>query len=556
MRGPEHTEASRTAQPAAGDGRTHADEPKRRRGRRRKRSASEHSAWAEKNIAGVPARIMRPRLVFLACLAAIVAFGLVMVYSASSVEALKEQGSSTYYLERQAMFIGVGLVLLAFISSRIVPWWLFRSNAFWVVWLVLVLLLIVVRLFGAGGEDWGASRWIVLGPFSLQPSEFAKPLILLGAAKFMAEFYEDHTIDQQTFLFSLGGCVLVPLFLIVIQPDLGTTVIIVMAVFAMAYLAGISYRLIAYIAVALGIAVAVTIAISPYRLTRFLIALDPWSDPYGDGYQSTLAIMAFASGGLFGRGIGNSTMKYSYLPEAHNDYILSIIGEELGLVGTAVLFIVFATMIVAAFNIARRSPTLYGRLLASGCAFLLALQFAINALGILAVIPMTGKPLPFISYGGSSVMSSLILAALILRVSRESNVVTAADARRARLAVMDEADAVSSHLGRSTAGAARVRRSGEATGARAGFSVYEGGAGRGERGDAAGRADAAGRPAPDARAGRGRPVPLGGYTRVDLGAQAADRLRQEGPRTAGGRPSGTDRGRSGPRTRERGRYDR
>ena len=130
---------------------------------------------------------------------------------------------------------------------------------------------------------------------------------------------------------------------------------------------------------------------------RIQVALNPWADEYGDGYQATLAIMAFASGGLFGRGIGNSTMKYSYLPEAHNDYILAIIGEEVGFVGTVLFFLVFAMLIYSAFRIAEQATDRRGALMASGSAVILAVQFLINALGILNVFPMTGKPLPFIS---------------------------------------------------------------------------------------------------------------------------------------------------------------
>lgn len=151
--------------------------------------------------------------------------------------------------------------------------------------------------------------------------------------------------------------------------------------------------------------------------------------------------MAFASGGLFGRGIGNSTMKYSYLPEAHNDYILAIIGEEVGFVGTVLFFLVFAMLIYSAFRIAEQATDRRGALMASGSAVILAVQFLINALGILNVFPMTGKPLPFISYGGSSIIVSLMLAGLILRVSYESARRDEYDRRRESFAVMDESTA-------------------------------------------------------------------------------------------------------------------
>ncbi len=248
-------------------------------------------------------------------------------------------------------------------------------------------------------------------------------------------------------------------------------------------------------------------------MTRVQVAWNPWADEYGDGYQATLAIMAFASGGLFGRGIGNSTMKYSYLPEAHNDYILAIIGEEVGFLGTLLFFLVFAMLIYSAFRIAEQATDRRGALMASGSAVILAVQFLINALGILNVFPMTGKPLPFISYGGSSIIVSLMLAGLILRVSYESARRDEYDRRRESFAVMDE----------STAGVPHVR--GERS-SRNGFTVLDGSA-----------TEPAARPrqrtAPQGRPQRSTPRNAGGgYNRIDLNSGPSARLRtdDQGPR--------------------------
>uniref|UniRef100_UPI00402517FA putative lipid II flippase FtsW n=1 Tax=Collinsella intestinalis TaxID=147207 RepID=UPI00402517FA len=470
---------------------------------RRRATATSHSDWGEKYIAGVPARIMRPRLVFLSCLIAICMFGLLMIYSASSVESLQENGSSWFFLYRQAIFMFIGFVLFAMIGSRLLPWPLFRSKLVWGVWVGVLVLLIAVLFVGQGAEEWGASRWIDLGIFNLQPAEVAKPVIIVLTAKIFADYFEDGTIDTRAFLIQMLIMLPFPLFLIFREPDLGTTIIIALTVFAIAILCGLPWRVVAFVTVAAFVLGAAAIVTSPYRAKRFLAFLDPWSDPYDTGYQATLAIMAFASGGLFGRGIGNSTMKYHYLPEAHNDYILAIIGEELGFVGTAIFVLVFVAMIIAAFYICREAPTLHAQLLASGCTIILAVQFLINVFGILGVMPMTGKPLPFVSYGGSSIIASLVLAALIFRVSVESNVETAADRRRSGMAVMGErsarasvrrsagsGDDVSGHIGRSTAGEARVRstrrdgsapRADRAASSRSALSVYDGGRqGRGE----------------------------------------------------------------------------
>lgn len=540
---------------------------------RRRATATSHSDWGEKYIAGVPARIMRPRLVFLSCLIAICMFGLLMIYSASSVESLQENGSSWFFLYRQAIFMFIGFVLFAMIGSRLLPWPLFRSKLVWGVWVGVLVLLIAVLFVGQGAEEWGASRWIDLGIFNLQPAEVAKPVIIVLTAKIFADYFEDGTIDTRAFLIQMLIMLPFPLFLIFREPDLGTTIIIALTVFAIAILCGLPWRVVAFVTIAAFVLGAAAIVTSPYRAKRFLAFLDPWSDPYDTGYQATLAIMAFASGGLFGRGIGNSTMKYHYLPEAHNDYILAIIGEELGFVGTAIFVLVFVAMIIAAFYICREAPTLHAQLLASGCTIILAVQFLINVFGILGVMPMTGKPLPFVSYGGSSIIASLVLAALIFRVSVESNVETAADRRRSGMAVMGErsarasvrrsvgsGDDVPGHIGRSTAGEARVRstrrdgsapRADRAVSSRSALSVYDGG--RQGRGEAV----------PTRRESRGT---AGGYGRIDLGSDAGERLRprQERPRvdyrgvTGGNAPrrSGDGRPPRGMNDRERGRYDR
>lgn len=507
----------------------------------RRRAAEGRSTLHDKFIAGVPARIMRPRLVFIACLAAIVCFGVLMVYSASAVEALSERGDPTFFLTRQLGFVAVGVILAVCVAYG-KPCTLegYRQGGARFLLVGVVVLLLAVFAFRSAG---GAHRWIRLGSFTLQPSEFAKPLIIILAARSLNDYFGEHSIDLRELLARLGVEVLVPLLLIIAEPDTGTTLIIVLTVAACAMLAGLSPKVILGSIAVVVLAGIVLVAFSPYRLARFQVALDPWKDPYGDGYQAALAIMAFASGGLFGRGIGGSTMKYNYLPEAHNDYILAIIGEELGLVGTLIFFAVFMLMVYAAFKIAEQSPTLYGKLVAAGCATVLGLQFFINVLGILSVTPMTGKTLPFVSYGGSSMWASMILAGLIVRVSVESRDGSLYRAARSTFSVVgregtpgapaDPGADVSSHLGRSTAGVPHVRtasrggsapdragrearRGGERSASQRirGFSVYEGGAG------ASGRASGRMRGS-SPLAGTGR----GGYERIDLNADPGERLR-------------------------------
>lgn len=525
----------------AGEGvRGRAERPRRRRA-----TEFEHSSMGERLIAGVPARIMAPRLVFIVCLTALCLFGLLMVYSASSVEALQETGSSTFFLARQAIYMGIGLVLIL-VMCFAPPFSLEAYRSFWPkpFWVVIMGMLLLVMAIGAGSG--GAVRWIDLGFTTVQPSEFAKPVAIILAARLCIDYFIERNIDAQRFVIGLAVGIGLPLVLVFLQPDMGSTLIIAGTVFFMLILAGLPVRLAVSCVIILIVAFAAALIAQPYRVARLMVAIDPWKDAYGDGYQATLAIMAFASGGLFGRGIGGSTMKYNYLPEAHNDYILAIIGEELGLFGTVLFFAVFISLLVAAFRIGTRCPDRFGKLVAYGSSLMLGIQFFVNVMGILGVTPMTGKPIPFISYGGSSVLASMIMAGLVLRVSIESNRATIHDVRRQSLSVVDR------DRGRQSSAS--------------GFSVMEGGAGasRGRSQRQAGPARSGRSSSASSRgsAGFGRSGISGGYDRVNLNGDPTDRLRSRdsGPRVNGydgsrRRDGFNGRGGSSNSTR-RGRYDR
>ena len=464
----------------------------------------------EKQIMGVPARIMRPCLLLVAAAVGLTLFGLVMIYSASSVEAMSEQGDAAFYVKRQALFIVAGLVLAAG-AAKADYHKLCSKTGLAAMGLVIIGMLVVVRVAGSGAN--GATRWLEVGPLRLQPSEFAKVFVLLAASGTAAEFFAERTIDQTTFLKRLGLYVGLPVLLIVVQPDKGTAGIICLLVFVIAYDAGFDRDVLIKFALLVAVVGLVYSLRDDYSRQRVLTMFNPWSDEWGNGYQLTRGFMAFGSGGLTGVGLGMSRMKYSYLPEAHNDYILAIIGEEVGFVGTVLFFLVFAMLIYSAFRIAEQATDRRGALMASGSAVILAVQFLINALGILNVFPMTGKPLPFISYGGSSIIVSLMLAGLILRVSYESARRDEYDRRRESFAVMDE----------STAGVAHVR--GERP-SRSGFTVLDGSA-----------SEPAARPrsrtAPQGRPQRPSPRNAGGgYNRIDLNSDPSARLRtdDQGPR--------------------------
>lgn len=403
---------------------------------KRAQSAQTNSESMEKQIMGVPARIMRPRLFLIAITALLVCFGFVMIFSASSVEAISETGDAGYYVKRQIIFAAGGLLVaiaVANIDYHALTHWL------WLTWLILVLLLLAVRL--VGGSTNGASRWIQIGFFRLQPSEFAKPVIALAAANIVHQFYSERSINEIQFVTHGMLFVGVPVGLIIIQPDNGTVGIIGLMIYAILYYGGFPRDVLVRLFFFGVVVIMVVILTYPYARQRILTMIDPSSDPYDTGYQLNQGFIAFGSGGLFGVGIGMSRQKYSYLPEAHNDFIFAIIGEELGLVGTLFVVACFFFLVYEAIQIARQAPDLLGRLLVIGCITVIITQFFINAMGVLGLFPLSGKPMPFLSYGGSSIVSCLILIGLIVNVSKQSTLPdTVHDQRRRALTIAEDED--------------------------------------------------------------------------------------------------------------------
>lgn len=494
---------------------------------------------------GVPARIMRPRLILIAIVAFLLCFGFVMIFSASSVEALSESGDAAYYVKRQIAFALGGLVVaygVANIDYHLLARWL------WAIWFIVVLMLVAV--WAVGKEANGASRWIQLGWFRLQPSEFAKPALALAASNIAYSYYGERSITPIQLLSHTALFVGVPVGLIMVQPDNGTVGIIVIMLFAVLYYSGFPRDLLIRGAFFVAVIMAVVVLTYPYARQRVLTMLDPSSDPYGSGYQLNQGFIAFGSGGLFGVGIGMSRQKYSYLPEAHNDFIFAIIGEELGLVGTLLVVALFFFMLYEAIQIARQSPDLLGRLLVIGSTTLLITQFFINAMGVLGLFPLSGKPMPFLSYGGSSIVSSLVLIGLIVNVSKQSTLpVTEHDERRRSmsLAIDDEDTGVSEP---------RKRRGGSGYAAQVGssvplantsnyeaprvskFNVLEGG-----KSDGASAKRASSKNGP--------------YARINLQGDPSERLRKnEGPRITGRSDNSSRSGLDNKGSRRRGRNDR
>jgi cell division protein FtsW len=339
-------------------------------------------------------------------------FGLLMVYSASSISALVKEGSPYYFVLRQLVYVVLGAPI-AFLASRF-DYRHFQGRSGTWAWALSVGLLVVTYILGI--VRGGARRWIYLGLFNLQPSELAKIACVLVAAMLAIE-WQRRRIDTSTYLRRLGIFVGIPAVLIVFQPDLGTAVLMALGVAIVLFLGGIEMRWVYAAAATLTAFGVAAIAIAPYRLARVASVLDPWSDPQRKGYQAIQALLAFGTGGLKGLGLGLSRQKWFYLPEAHTDFVFAMVGEEAGLIGTLAIVAAFAIFVYAGIKIAMGSRDEYGRLVAGALTAMLGLQAVLNMAAVTGLFPVTGKPLPFLSYGGSSMFVTMISLGLILSVS-------------------------------------------------------------------------------------------------------------------------------------------
>jgi len=348
---------------------------------------------------------------------ALTLFGCVMIYSASSISAISEDIDSASYLIDQLRFVAVGIVA-AIILWRFIPYHFWTGPAVWVIWGVAMILLVLTAATGIAAL--GAQRWLVIGPISMQPSEFVKIALVMLAARLFSD-WRAGVVDGRTFITQVILFLAIPTgFLFATQSDLGTTAIIVLGIVAVMWLGEVPMR---YILFVLGGAVAFALlatVFSSYRGGRFLY-LDPWNDGqngYGAGYQIIHSYYAFAEGGVFGVGLGNSREKYLYLPESETDFIFAIIGEELGLVGAVLVILAFLLFLWAGLRIARSAEDDFGAMMAGALTIMLVFQAFLNIGCVIGIFPTTGKPLPFVSSGGSSLIASYIMVGVILSVSR------------------------------------------------------------------------------------------------------------------------------------------
>lgn len=338
--------------------------------------------------------------------AALSIFGLIMVYNASVVEAYATFGDKYYYLKQQAQWLALGW--LGLFAASVAPLGWVRKLAPLLL-MSSLLLLVLVLIPGIGSATLGARRWINLAGFTLQPTEMAKLALII----YLAAWLEKNRPFWQ-FGLILGAF----LGLIMLQPDLGTALVLVAAAILVFYASGAPLKALFVLTLVGLVAGSGLILTSSYRRERLMTYLNPMHDPLGSSYHVRQALIAIGSGGFWGLGLGESRQKYQFLPEVTTDSIFAVIAEEIGFVGAAVLIAGLLIVIVKSMAIARLAPDRFSSLLAAGITSWLAVQMFINLAAMLAILPLTGVPLPLISYGGSSLIVTLTGIGLLLNVSR------------------------------------------------------------------------------------------------------------------------------------------
>ncbi|MCE5283753.1 MAG: putative lipid II flippase FtsW [Deltaproteobacteria bacterium] len=358
-------------------------------------------------------RETKPDLILLLVTLLLVTIGTVMIYSSSSILSMERFRDGQYFLKKQVFFLALSLLVMILMTR--IPYYKLRKLA-WPAIVVSGLFLLAIWIPGLGIRAGGAARWLNLGIFSFQVSEMAKIALIL--------FLAHHLTLKVNRIREFSQGLLIPLAvtgalvgLILLQPDFGTTVILAVIGLAMIFLAGGRVLHLAGI-VALFIPVAVWLLFhKSYRLARLMTFLDPWKDPRHSGFQIIQSLISFGSGGAFGVGIGDGIQKLFYLPEPHTDFILSVIAEESGFIGVGLILFLYIILIVRGFQISLKAPDMFGSLLASGLTMLLALEAFVNIAGVMGLIPLKGLALPFLSYGGTSLMMSLVAVGILLNIS-------------------------------------------------------------------------------------------------------------------------------------------
>jgi len=342
-------------------------------------------------------------------------FGVLMIYSSSSIWAEYKFNDPYKYLKSQSIFLLFGYITMLIISK--LPYQKYKKYAN-IIFGICFIMLILVLIPGIGTVRNGSRSWFGIGGFGIQPSEFTKLELIIFTSKYLANNNRDLKDIKKGVLPILTVLILV-FGLIMLEPDFGTGVVIVMTIVVLLFISGVKMNFFIKIGVIGIIGIVVLILVAPYRMERIVSFLNPWTDPLGSGFQIIQSLYAIGPGGLLGLGFGNSIQKHFYLPEPQTDFIFSIISEEFGFLGILIVSLLFITIIYCGFKIAMNSEDLFGKYIAFGITFGIAFQTILNLSVVVGLIPVTGVTLPFLSYGGSSLLISLTSIGILLNISKQ-----------------------------------------------------------------------------------------------------------------------------------------
>ncbi|MCK5818399.1 MAG: putative lipid II flippase FtsW [Psychromonas sp.] len=353
-------------------------------------------------------------VIIVACLFCI---GFIMVASSSITESIDLTGDPFHFISRHAIYVVLSIFMIGVVVS--IPseqWYNHQNLILFLSFLMLFLVLIV------GTEINGSHRWIGFGPLTLQPSEFAKLSVVLFIASYLQR-RQIEVIDTLRGFIKPMAVLFLFVLLLMLQPDLGSTVVIIVIMMGILFISGARMISFVFLTITLLASVVILIITSPYRMARVVGFLDPWADPFGKSYQLTQSLMAFGRGGLFGQGLGNSVLKLEYLPEAHTDFIMAILAEEMGFIGVVIVISLEFFLVYKAFNIGKKALSnslIFQGYVSIGIAIWFAFQTAVNIGAASGIAPTKGLTLPLLSYGGSSLLSISIAIGLLLRIDFET----------------------------------------------------------------------------------------------------------------------------------------
>jgi cell division protein FtsW len=350
-------------------------------------------------------------------IATLLSIGIVMIYSSSAIYAYEKMGDSLLFLKRHLLFLAIGL--MAGFGMMLFDYRVLKKYSRPII-ITSIILLILVLMPSIGSQAGGARRWFKISVFSFQPSEMAKLCLIIYLADFLSRktSYINNLLHTLLPLFMVTGGIV---SLILLQPDLGTAILIASITLILLFSAGIRWS---YLAGLFAFSIPVLYFLIyrvPYRWKRIMVFLNPWQDPKGTGFQIIQSFLALGSGGILGVGLGMSKQKLFYLPEAHTDFIFSIIGEELGIIGTLSVTVLFIILVWQGMRAALKTEDSFGRFLGLGIVSMIALEVIINIGVTIGALPTKGMPLPFISYGGSALVFHMIAIGLLLNIIKNSD---------------------------------------------------------------------------------------------------------------------------------------